>query len=78
MAFLYKGQLCKFALHLVDFPRKCILIFKLGAISLLIMLQKGHFTVLETEITTITKLTDTGNKLVVTSGEREPGRGNIG
>lgn len=22
MAFLYKGQLCKFALHLVDFPRK--------------------------------------------------------
>lgn len=69
MPFLYKGQLCKFALHLVDFPRKSIFIFKLGAISLLIMLQnglsffffpqKGLFTVLETEITTITKLTAT-------------------
>lgn len=69
MPFLYKGQLCKFALHL-DFPRKSIFIFKLGAISLLIMLQKGLslsfffsqkglFTVLGTEITTITKLTAT-------------------
>lgn len=59
MPFLYKGQLYKFALHLGDFPRKSIFIFKRGAISLLIMLQKGLFTVLETEITIVTKLTAT-------------------